>query len=115
MKPSATRTGLGRERPRLILWTTRKIAPANSAAFLAVICRSTSGSMNRRPSWQMFGIAPCATIRKESFLAERIFDVAIRNSEGKDLPVCYIGDDPQLGSESDARYFEARNSKLSGL
>jgi len=64
---SATPTSLERSRPWLILWNTRKIAPANSAAFLTIICLSTSGSMNRKPSWQMFAIGLCATTPKASF------------------------------------------------
>lgn len=60
-------------------------------AFLTITCRSTIGSMNRKPSWQTFGIGLCATTRKE-FLAERIFGATIRNSEGKDVPVRSVGE-----------------------
>ena len=48
--------------------------------------------MSRKPISRISGIALFDTIGKESFLCERIFGVAITNSEGKQVPVRYIGE-----------------------
>ena len=54
--------------------------------------RSTTGSMSRKPSSEIFAIAHSGTMPKGVFLCGRIFGVAITNSEGKQVPVRYIGE-----------------------
>jgi len=47
--------------------------------------------MSPKPSSQTSGIARFGTMLRE-FLCERIFGVAIVNSEGKQVPVRYLGE-----------------------
>jgi hypothetical protein len=48
--------------------------------------------MSPKPSSQTFDIALFGTMPKESSLCERIFGVAITNSDGRQVPLRYIGE-----------------------
>lgn len=59
---------------------------------LRTTCQSTTGLMSPKPSCQTSGSPLFDIVPKASSWCERIFAVAITNSEGKQVPVCYIGE-----------------------
>jgi hypothetical protein len=48
--------------------------------------------MSRRRSWRIFATGLYVIIRRAFSLAEKLFGVAIVNSDGKRVPVRYVGE-----------------------
>ena len=70
----------------------QKAAPENLAARPRTICGSITGLMSPKPTSRISDIAALRHHSDGIFLCERIFGVAITNSEGKQVPVRYIGE-----------------------
>src|SRR5712692_7433836 len=68
-----------------------RVARRDSAGSRKTTCQFTTGLMNRRHSWLTSVTAPFVTTRK-GFSCAKIFGVTITNSEGKQIPVRYIGE-----------------------
>ena len=66
--------------------------PASSAANRKIIYRSIIGSMPPKKAFATSGTGPCAITPKGFFECEQVFGVTITNSNGKQIPVRYIGE-----------------------